>query len=207
MSEGYFIDFIRHGHAIPAPGSTSDRDRVLSKLGREQAIRFGVECNLNGEHYAHAIVSGVNRTVETEELVLQAAGGTMTVLVVPEMFNPEIPDKHSLQREAAYTKLGAQPLAQYRTNCPDAMKALGGSAAEVLLKTLHNIRKNTLVVGHCVYTNEIILSTFGRYMLSAQQGEFLTDSPLAECAGYRLSFTEFGRYMHTLDIHPIQLNC
>jgi phosphohistidine phosphatase SixA len=108
-----FIDFIRHGDAMLPRGSNSDDDRVLSSLGHRQATAFGQAREQAGEKYGLVLRSDTIRTEETLIAMSPFLGSKIREVIVPELFDPEEPDKHSQLRQAAYTKLGAQPLEQY----------------------------------------------------------------------------------------------
>ena len=63
---------VRHAKAEPAPSGTADNLRVLSPKGRADAARAGA---VLAPHFPEATaVSAAARTVETAELLAQAAG-------------------------------------------------------------------------------------------------------------------------------------
>ena len=201
-----FIDFIRHGNAI----GPVDRERTLSKLGVRQTLAFGLARRQAGEYYGAIITSGISRAVETGSHIIAAIGtDCQSRIILKEMFDPAIQDRHSKEREAAYAKLGAQSLARYHEECLDAMDDLSFKTTPRLQVLIydHCREDNTLVVGHGVYTNQIILNTFDFHLTDVMKSRLLGNPPLTECAGYRLVFDDESELVDMLNLPSIILDC
>jgi broad specificity phosphatase PhoE len=197
-----FIDFIRHGATVLPEGETNDRERILSSIGVRQAQAFGQARKAAGERYQHVIVSGIPRTIDTAQRIIMMQNGSQ-VYMVEEMFDPETPDKYSLVRQVLYEQLGAQPLIAYSAKEHiDAMLDLGMNARTVLLTVFEKNPGNILVVGHGVYTNQIIFSTFNTVLSENMMDNLLDDPPLQPCAGYRLVFDDNGNLVDMIDLPP-----
>ncbi len=205
----YFFDYIRHADAIFPRGSSDDRLRFVSPTGHEQAYIFGQARQAAGERYSLALISDTIRA-ECTAISIQPYAGPFEVRKVPELFDPIEPTDFSLQREAAYAKLGAQSLAQYHDECLMAMVDLGQNAAAALRSATtwppQCVNSNVLGIGHGVYTNEIILDTFMDDLSRQMKHRLLTDPPLQPCAGYRLVFDDGGNLREMLDLPPIILD-
>jgi phosphohistidine phosphatase SixA len=217
---GRFIDFICHGDAMLPRGSNSDDERVLSPLGHRQAVVFGQARKQAGETYGLALYSDVLRTEETFIAMKPFLGSKIREVIVPELFDPEEPDKYSRIRQAAYTKLGAQPLEQYLAECDDAMRDLGWNANKAISPLIEkHSDKNILIIGHQVYLNAIIyewllihggdlvgLSIKYSPAIREAKNRLLTDPPLQPCAGYRLLIDDYGSLYDMLRLPPIVLD-
>jgi broad specificity phosphatase PhoE len=202
-----FIDFIRHGDAMLPRGITEDRRHILSILGNRQAEAFGKAREQAGETYGLALCSDTLRTEGTLIAMKPFLGSKIREVIVPELFDPEEPDKYSRIRQAAYAKLGPQPLSSYATDKYfRAMTFLGKDAREALTPMLNGIRENILVLGHSLYTNQIILSTFNIMLSQGMRDRLLDDPPLEPCAGYRLVFHDDGSLCDMLRLPPIVLD-
>jgi broad specificity phosphatase PhoE len=200
---GRYIDFIRHGNAVFPEGRADDRHRILSPLGIKQAQSFALaRCQAN-EDYEHVIISDVDRSVDTGQHIMNVLGTGCRLHIVPEMFDPEEWDRYALKRNNIYSMLGAAPLFRYHDMATIAMVDLGIQASVKLKPIFQEHRQeNILVIGHGVYTNEIILDTFMRDLPYTMRDRLLQDAPLSECAGYRLVFDDGGNLKNMLDLQP-----
>jgi broad specificity phosphatase PhoE len=198
-----FIDFIRHGNAVLPEGKTDDRYRILSPLGIKQAQAFGLARRSLGEDYEHVIISGLDRTVDTGQHIMNVLGTGCRLHIVEEMFDPEEWDAHARKRNMIYSMIGAAPLHRYHDESTPAMVDLGLHAAEKL-KPIFRAHSdgNILIIGHGVYTNEIILDTFMRDLSYQMRDRLLRGSPLIECAGYRLLFDDGNNLKNMIDLPP-----
>ena len=204
-----FIDFIRHGNAVLPEGITDDRDRILSPLGIRQARAFGAARQAADEKYILIVLSGLIRTEQTTDAIIETLSHGSARIAVPEMFDPEKPDAYSEQRQAAYEEMGSRPLGVYQDQCLSAMVDLGLNAAKELrpiCKQASGSGDNILVIGHGVYTNEIILDTFLEDLRPPMKQRLLNDPPLAECAGYRLLFDDDGNLRDMIRLPTIILD-
>lgn len=204
---GRFIDFIRHANAVLPEGITDDRKRVLSPIGTRQARAFGEARRIAREHYRHVILSGIDRTVDTAQHIMNVLGLGCQLHIVPAMFDPEKLDQDTAARQLLYKKLGSAPLAHYHDLAIGVMISLGLAAADKLQPIFRqHPNGNILIVGHGVYTNEVILDTFMRDLTSDMKDRLLNDPALAECAGYRLMFDDGGNLRDLLRLPAIILD-
>lgn len=200
-----FIDLMRHGNAT---GTEDPMMRSLSPLGGRQARAFGSARQHDGEKYQLIVLSGLIRTEQTANAVVETIGYGPARISVPEMVDPkeEDWDKFSKVRNEAYTKLGSVPLIRYHGEAVGAMVNLGLNAAKKLRPIFQEHSGNILVIGHAVYTNEIILTTFFNDLNSLMKQRLLHDPLLTECAGYRLVFDDDGNLRDMLRLPQIILD-
>jgi broad specificity phosphatase PhoE len=200
------ITFLRHAQANSTVGD--HMTHPLTDTGWNQARAFASDVLSrifkNDITYETVITSGVLRTVQTAETICEGMSLTPTFHIVREMFDTgdldEDTRRYEAARRAAYTQMGPQRLSYYHHVCLSAMVDLGLSSAEKLKPLLQKYSGDVLIVGHGVYTNEIILDLFMNNLDATMKERLFNGSPLGECCGYHLHFNDGNRLIKMEDI-------
>jgi broad specificity phosphatase PhoE len=205
IDEARTITFLRHGQPDRTVGD--HLSHPLTQTGWNQARAFAndVLSRLFDQEIAYAtvITSGVTRAVQTAETICEGMSLKPRFHVVREMFDTGDDDednrRHEAARRDAYAKFGPQPLAKYHNECIAAMVDLGLASTEKLKPILSSTPGDVLIVGHGVYTNQIIMNLFFDEIGRNVRERLFNNSPLGECCGYHLHF-EGNRLIEMEDI-------
>jgi Histidine phosphatase superfamily (branch 1) len=160
------ICFLRHGKTSPKPDDGVDFDRLLTDLGRSQAVEAGASFGRQlSPFFTKVLVSPAPRTVETARLFLEASEQQEQC----EIQSPQALYDGTMQPEGGplFQKIGYAPLSDYvnSENKDDAEVArrLLGLYSRTVIDVMQNLlqdhhcddesgRTTTLwMVGHAIY--------------------------------------------------------
>ncbi len=168
--------FVRHGNTTKDP---IDANRVLTDLGREQAMNAGFK--LKGITFGAVFCSSAQRTVQTATNML---GDELDIVQVPELF--ELPDAEGRAVcNAMFKQLGYASLRDYYKHGDAETLHRFGQVAGAAIKS---DAPNTLVVAHAVLINCLVHEMF----TDEQVRNLMLDTNLKECDIVRVQIDDDG---------------
>ena len=144
------IIFSRHANAAGAAEGQTDRQRLLSDKGREQAQAALEQLTKLGFIPDLVIASDALRAVETASIL----GGTDKIAELSELYYLPSDPEDAAAMSALFSKLGVATLEAFRTENKDLMDRHGQLGAEAIKRLIAETgAKTILVVGHGVTIN------------------------------------------------------